>query len=49
MDFAELLLVGGLIFRAPAEPDLAGFGDFHAAVSFASLSSLMNVCCIDIR
>ena len=48
MDFAELLLVGGLIFSVPAELGLAGFGDFHVAVSFASLSSLMNVCCIDI-
>ena len=43
MYLAELLLVGGLPFRASAEPDLAGFGDLHVAFSFASLSSLMLV------
>ena len=43
MDLAELLFVGGLTFRAPAGPDLAGFGHQHAAVSFASLLSLMVI------
>ena len=31
-DRSKLLLTVGLPFRAPAEPDLAGFGDQHAAV-----------------
>ena len=29
---AELLLLGGLPFCAPAEPDLAGFGDQYTVV-----------------
>ena len=31
-DRSKLLLVVGLPFRAPAESDLAGFGDQHGAV-----------------
>ena len=32
---AELLLFGGLPLCAPAEPDLASFGDQHATVFFS--------------
>ena len=32
VSFADLLLVGGLPFRAPTESDLARFGGQHAAV-----------------
>ena len=39
----ELLLLGGLPFYAPAEPDLADFGDQHTVVIASWFSSMVII------